>query len=426
MKWVADLTQDVRFAGRMLVRNPGFSAAAVGALAFGIGLAVAMFTIADTVLRRPLPLHEQDRVVVLWVPQRAACATCRSPRRTSTASAGRPCTLQEVAGTISADPWPQAAREGGRVLLLNLGVVTGNFFHVLRTRPLLGRALRADDDVKGAAPVAVISHRIWRRLFAGAPGGPAGGRYCTTATRLTPSSVSRRPASSSRRARTSGTARPVRGRRSCTDRTAGARRHGRTGTARELRASFRRERSSGWSNLSAVATPLPLLIVGDTRPALLVLCAAAALLWLIACVNASNLLLVRAAGRTQEIAVRRALGAGRGRILRQLFTESALLALAGGVLGGVLAVALTRTLIALAPPDLARIEEVQLRGVSLGRRLLSRPEPYCSPACCRHSGAQANWPCRWREATARGRIREPCVARSSRSSSSRPALHSWS
>lgn len=366
MKWIADLMHDVRFAGRMLVRNRGFSAAVVGALAFGIGLAVAMFTIADTVLRRPLPLHEQDRVVVLWG---AAEGSVRNLPLTAThfeRFRREARTLQEVAGTISADPWPQAAREGDRALLLNLGVVTGNFFHVLRTRPLLGRALRADDDVKGAAPVAVISHRIWRRLFAGAP-GVVGRRLVLHHRHTTYTIVGVAPPGLEFPTGTdvwvplapfeAGETVPI-GRLAPGATAAQA--------AAELRASFRRERSSGWRNLSAVATPLPLLIVGDTRPALLVLCAAAALLWLIACVNASNLLLVRAVGRTQEIAVRRALGAGRGRILRQLFTESALVALAGGVLGGVLAVALTRTLIALAPPDLARLEEVQLHGVSLG------------------------------------------------------------
>src|SRR5688572_8743153 len=107
MKWIADLTQDVRFAARMLVRNPGFSAAAVGALAFGIGLAVAMFTIADTVLRRPLPLHEQDRVVVLWG---AAEGSVRNLPLTATHFER----FRREAGTLQEWPAPSARIRGRR------------------------------------------------------------------------------------------------------------------------------------------------------------------------------------------------------------------------------------------------------------------------------------------------------------------------
>jgi putative ABC transport system permease protein len=365
MHWIDDLTQDLRHGVRALVHNPGFSGATIGVLAFGIGLAVAMFTIANTVLLRPLPVHEQDRVVVLWGAAEGSvrhlpltAGHFERFRREARA-------LGEVAGTISEGAWPQTTRDGHRVLLLNVGPVTGNFFRVLGSRPVLGRTLRPDDDAIGAAPVAVISYGIWRRLFAHDP-GVLGRRLALHERDTTYTIVGVAPAGLEFPTGTDvwvplapfepGEAVPI-GRLA-----AGATR---AQAAAELQASFRRERSRGWRGLSAVATPLSLLIVGDTRPALLLLCAAAALLWLIACVNASNLLLVRAAGRTQEIAVRRALGAGRARILRQLFTESALLAVVGGVLGGVLAAVLMRALVAMAPPDLARLEEIRLQGASL-------------------------------------------------------------
>ena len=366
MKWFDDLRHDLRLAARSLWRDVWFSAAAIAVLAVGIGLAVAMFTIASTVLRRPLPIHDQGRVVVLWgTADRSVRYWPLTPQHFERFRRNAQ-TLQSVAGTISIDAWPQAVREGERALLLNVGAVTGNFFGVLGSPAILGRTLRGDDDVVGAAPVAVISHATWRRLFAAEATvlgrrltlhqhdttytvvgvAPPGLEFPTGTDVWVPLAVFGAPEVV-----------PI-GRLAAGATLAQA--------AAELRASFAREPSSEWRGLSAVATPVRILVVGDARPVLLLLSAAAALLWLIACVNVSNLLLVRSAGRTQEIAVRRALGAGRGRIARQLFTESSLLALGGGVLGTAVAVALTRALVALAPPELPRLEEIALDGLSLG------------------------------------------------------------
>src|SRR5437762_12258196 len=135
----------------------------------------------------------------------------------------------------------------------------------------------------------------------------------------------------------------------------------------ELTAFFRRPGGSRWGrDLRGVVHTLPRLILGDTRPALIVFAAAAGLLLLITCINVANLLLVRGLARVREIAVRSALGAGRGRIVGQLITESALLAIAGGVLGAVLATVVVRSFLAFAPPGTPRLDEVHLDTTAIG------------------------------------------------------------
>jgi predicted permease len=140
--------------------------------------------------------------------------------------------------------------------------------------------------------------------------------------------------------------------------------------AEELRASFAREAKNEWRGLGAAARPLPSLVLGEVRPALLLLTLAAALLLLTACFNVGNLLLLQGAARRQEIAVRHALGASRGRIVRLLLVEHLPLALPGIVLGAGVAVALVRLLVAIAPADVPRLEEISLQGVPLGLAVL--------------------------------------------------------
>ena len=140
--------------------------------------------------------------------------------------------------------------------------------------------------------------------------------------------------------------------------------------AAELRASFEREPKNEWRGLRAAAVPLPSLILGEVRPALLLLTVAAAVLLLTACFNVSNLLLLRGAARQQEIAVRAALGASHGRIIRLLLVESLPLALLGGLVGAWVATELVRVLVGLAPANIPRLEEVRLQGVPLGLAVL--------------------------------------------------------
>jgi predicted permease len=335
-------------------------------LGLGIGLAIAMFTVSDAVLRRPLPVQDQGRVVVLWGEGTGSVRKLPLLYEEFERFRAGPRTLQEVAGALNPRAAALPVRDGQRALMLNLAAVTGNFFGVLGSPPVLGRALRPDDDVVGAAPVIVISHSLWRTHFNGDPSvighrltlhergvtytvvgvAPPGLEYPAGADLWVPLVPYARVE-----------AVPI-GRltRDATPRQAAA----------ELSAFFRRETSLAWRDLRAGASPLPEVVTGDVRPALLILSAAAALLLLIACINVANLLLVRASGRMQEISVRHALGARRGRILRQLLTESCVLALAGGLLGIALAETLVRGLLVLAPPELPRLEEIRIAGVPLG------------------------------------------------------------
>ena len=157
-------------ACRRLTRDLDATTAVVLVLACGIGLSVAMFAVADTVLRRPLPILDQERVVVLWGKRAGACARCRSPLSTSSAFESETRTLQEVAGTVSIDSWAQSVRDGEQTFRVNVSPVTGNFFVVLGAKAALGRALVPDDDHPGAAPVAVLSYSLWRGQFARNPG----------------------------------------------------------------------------------------------------------------------------------------------------------------------------------------------------------------------------------------------------------------
>jgi putative ABC transport system permease protein len=369
MGWLRDARDDLWFGCRRLGRDLETTSAAVLVLASGIGLSVAMFAVADTVLRRPLPVLDQERVVVLWGESGGSMRTLPLSRQHFERFRKEARTLQEVAGTLSIDSWAQAGRDGTQTFRINVSAVTGNFFVVLGSKAILGRTLVPDDDHPGAAPVAVLSYSLWQGHFAGNPavlgrrlelrnsrvvtvvGVAAPGLEYPFATEVWVPFASH----------SAGEVMPL-GRLSshATGREA----------ADELRASFEREPENALPGLRGAAVPLPTLILGDVRPALLLLTVAAAVLLLTACFNVSNLLLLRGATRQQEIAVRQALGASHGRIIRLLLVESVPLAVLGGVIGAVVATELVQVLVALAPPKIPRLEEVRLQGVPLSLAVL--------------------------------------------------------
>ena len=367
--WVRDVRDDVRLGCRRLIREPSSAAAVVLVLACGIGLSVAIFTTADTVLRRPLPIFDQQRVVVLWGQAgESARMLPLTPEhferfRLETRA------LQEVAGTVGVDSWPQLARDRSESFRVNLAPVTGNFFRVLRAEVILGRALAPEDDHTGAAVVAVISSSLWQGRFAGDPAvlgrrlqlrngrvatvvgvAPPGLEYPTGAEMWVPFAATWVPEVT-----------PV-GRLSPTAMPKDA--------AAELRESFGREPANAWRGVRAAAVSLPSLILGDVRPTLLLLSVAAAVLLLTGCLNVGNLLLLRGSARQREFAVRRALGAGPGRVIRLLLGETLPLALLAGAFGAWLSAALVRLLVALAPASIPRLEEVRLQGVPLASAVL--------------------------------------------------------
>ena len=369
MRWLDDARQDLWSGCRRLTRDLDATTAVVLVLACGIGLSVAMFAVADTVLRRPLPVVDQARVVVLWGEAGGSMRTLPLSPQHFERFRHEARTLEEVAGTLSIDSWAQPVRDGSETFRVNLSPVTGNFFVVLGAKAVLGRTLAPDDDRPGAAPAAVLSYSLWRGRFAGNPAvlgrrvelrnsrvvtvvgvAPPGLEYPAGTEMWVPfasfSAVEVVPVG---RLAPQTTAREA---------------------AAELRASFEREAKTEWRGLRAAAVPLPSIIVGEVRPALLLLTVAAAVLLLTACVNVGNLLLLRGAARQHEIAVRRALGASHGRIVRLLFVESLPLALLGSLIGAWTATELVRLLVVLAPANIPRLEEVRLQGVPLGLAVL--------------------------------------------------------
>jgi putative ABC transport system permease protein len=303
---VDSLFQDLRYAVRTLVERPGFTGVAALTIALGVGGTTAMFGVVDAVLLRPLPCAEPDRLVMLWT---------RTP-----------------SGPQAAASWPEfvdwreqnhsfadmAAWRGQSVNLTGGGepervvgaFVSDRFFPLLGARPALGRTFTADEtDPPTARPVAVLGQGLWRRRFGSDPGILGrrlvlNGQSHTVVGVLGPAVVARRLA------------------RAYPDTHAGR---------------------------SVEIVPLHEQIVGSFKPALLVLLGAVGLVLVIACANVANLLLARASRRRRELAVRAALGAGGPRLLRQLLTESALLALLGGSLGVVVGRGGLGLLVTLAP-----------------------------------------------------------------------------
>ncbi|HZI40657.1 MAG TPA: ABC transporter permease, partial [Gemmatimonadaceae bacterium] len=160
----------VRASVRALTHSPQFAVTAGVILALGIGLSTAVFTVSDALLLRKLPVRDQDRIVTLWGEKRdGSISNWPLDLRETRAFAQRARTMVDVGYTAYEGAWPVAIREGDELTRLRRALVSGNYFTVLGSRPVLGRALRPEDDVVGAAPVAVISYPIWRRVFGGDP-----------------------------------------------------------------------------------------------------------------------------------------------------------------------------------------------------------------------------------------------------------------
>ncbi|HZI41082.1 MAG TPA: ABC transporter permease [Gemmatimonadaceae bacterium] len=368
------MPQSIRVAVRELRRTPGFAVATILILALGIGLSVAVFTVAEALLIKRLPVKDQDRLVALWGQMRNGSfdhyPIGLDESRDFARRTDRP---EQVAFVGYEGAWPITLRAGDETFRLRRALVSGSFFDVLGVRPVLGRALRPSDDVSGAAPVLVLSYAAWQQRFGGDPAVlgrrllafdnavtytvvgvmPRGLDY-PRATEIWLPIMSTVPASSLEYVAVDVVERLV---PNVTPAMAGA----------ELSAFFlRRGGPVIERDLRGVVETLPRLVLGDTRPALLAFSAAVALLLLITCINVANLLLVRGLTRAREIAVRSALGASRLRIAGQLLTENALLALAGGVLGVIVSTVAVRLFLAFAPAGLPRIDEIGGSSVLLG------------------------------------------------------------
>jgi putative ABC transport system permease protein len=364
-------SQDVRFTLRALRKNPGFAALVVLTLAAGIGAATAMFSVANGVLLRPLPVRDQGSLVVAWredVMRVGQRLPFNEAMLNEFAAESR--TFEKVSSMAAnqVQRWPLVLN--GEVFFGNTFLVGGDFFQTLGVAPMLGRQMTMADDQAGAGMQVMLSHGFWQRKFGGDPSAVGktirfGGRFHTiigvmppefdlpaTTDIWVPKSMFAPPGQ-----RPQGQFLALIGRLKPGVTLAAAR--------SEFDGFVRRkaiENPAQMPNARADVRTLSDYVVGEMKPAVLILLAASMLLLVIACINVANLLLIRGAAREQELAVRTALGAGKGRLARQLLTESLVLGLAGGLVGVVLAALAVKALVLAAPAELPRLDQIRLDG----------------------------------------------------------------
>jgi len=357
---------DIRLALRGFRRTPAFFTAAVALLMLGIGAASAIFSVAMTVLVRDLPMRDQDRLIALWANARGAATEVPTMLDRVERFRRDTKTLAAVGGIAHFGSNMVPLRNGSAALHARESLVTGNFFDVLGTRPLFGRLLRPEDDIKGAAWTMVISESFWRSAFGGDP--KVIGRHIDIMNReVTATIVGVVPAGLEYPAGTDYWMPIVPTGYPGVDLVARLAPHASLAAARAEFAAFIGQDTRASPNeagarsllaAGAEAHPLPDVIVGPARQPLVILTLAVASLLLIACVNIGNLVLVRTTSRNRELAIRRALGADKARILAQLTAEIGMLALCGALAGAALSFALVRALVALAPPGLPRVDVI--------------------------------------------------------------------
>ena len=371
------LLQDLRFGLRMMRKNPGFSLIAILTLALGIGATSAIFSVVNAVLLRPLPFPEPDRLMVysafeqdsrhgrinaltgsVLVEWRNRCSSC-----------------VQMAAYIEAQPGNLTG--GAEPERVRIARITENLFATLGVRPLLGRTFLPEeigrpssggDDQQNNSTVVILSYGLWQRRFGADPSVigktvkvegdvcavvgvmPEGFKFPDEADAWLPITLSPMRNDLNLIARLQPRVTPAQAQAELTT----------------LAHRLQQEASQKNRTLHANLIPLQEQIVGDVRSALLIFLGAVSFVLLIACANVANLLLARAATRQKEMAVRAALGASRLRIIRQLLTESLLLALAGGVFGLWLASGVLELLVAFAPQGVPRLTAIRIDPWVLG------------------------------------------------------------
>ncbi|MBU6400043.1 MAG: ABC transporter permease [Verrucomicrobia bacterium] len=366
------LFQDVRYGLRTLIKTPAFAVIAIATLALGIGANSAIFSFVNAILLRPLPYKDPERLVMVfenqrvngWFKDAVGAPVLGEWRRQNTVFEG-----------LAARGWDGFTLTGkGQPENIPGSPLSANMFSLLGIRPIRGRDFQPEEETYGKHHVVLLSHDLWQRRF-GRDTNIIGQSITLNAEPYTvvgvmpprtffpePDTQLWTPLAFSPD--------QLRQRHAHNYLVYGRLKAGvPLGQARaEMDLIARRmadadEQNKGWG---AEVYPLREIVVGDSRVMLLVLLCSVGLVLLIGCANIANLLLVRSAARAREFAIRAALGAGRGQMIRQLLTESLLLAICGGILGSLLAWAGLRALVRISPPDLPRIwEGIHLDGTTL-------------------------------------------------------------
>ncbi len=362
------LRQDIRFGLRALRRNPGFTAIALITIALGIGVNTSIFSVVNAVLLRPMSYPESGELYMLWENQelRGGPATEWTGRSTFADWRDRSETFSHMSAVTG---WAPNLVGDDRPTVLQGALVNPGYFAMLGAEPAIGRGFSAEEETPGNDGVIVLGYDLWQERF--------GGDERVIGTSLTLNGepnvvIGIAPAGFQgpilNTAQIWGVL-PID--RSNDDRGAYFLQviaRARPGTATEtleadmarVAAGIAQENPTDYNDVGVTVQPLRDAVVGPIRTPLLVLLGTVALVLLIACANVANLQLARASVRERELAVRASLGAGRGRIARQLLTESVVLAVGGGLLGLALGVWGTALLVQLAPAGLPRANEIGL------------------------------------------------------------------
>ena len=349
---------EIRDALRALLKNPGFTLAAVSALALGIGANIAIFSVVNAVLLNPLAYPNADRIVEFGSrSEMIASFLSNVPELHAYHRATR--AFQEVAAYDMTGPGFNITQ--GRPEQVRGIHVTEGYFRLFGAPVILGRTFTPQEDAPHGGRVVMLSYGLWQRRFGGDPGivgkSLSLGNEPYTIVGVIEKQFRSDPAAD---LWVPFQFPPVSEDMNTYFHVAGLLRPGVTMARAKAQldlAAVQYHRDYPYTNPQArfQIHPLRDTIVGDVRNSLLILLGAVSLVLLIACANVANLLLARAAGRRREFAIRSALGAGRGRIIRQLFTESILLSVGGGVLGLALGFVGVRALLAISPAGLPRI-----------------------------------------------------------------------
>ena len=364
-RWVEELLQDTRYALRSFRHKPGFAAITVLISALGIGATTVMFTVINSVLLKPLPFSEPARLVVLhgflehlgefWGFSYPDFKDIHQQSR-SLAVAG----WTYTGGTIGAPGEPQYV-DGRRI--------SADLFPILGISPLYGRGFRSDEDRPGAAPVAIISYDLWQRRFAGDRSAlsrklifdgknyvvigiaPPGFQLSGEADVFTPLGQSTDPRMQNRSAAFINVVARL---------ASGVTLNQAQEEVSLMNRRLARDYPKSDAGVRMLVRPFMQDMVKDVRGTLWLLLSAVGLVLFIACVNIASLFLIRAVSRERELAMRVALGAGRGRLIRQCMTESAVLGLCGGLLGIFAAAVSLHPFVALWPGSLPRANEIHI------------------------------------------------------------------